>query len=82
MKLLPPEAAVRPAAIVESSDDDPQQPYARDAAARPCRACRPVHAQDRHASLSRGFQAHLVKPIEPRDLIRAMASILSRDSLA
>jgi CheY-like chemotaxis protein len=34
-----------------------------------------ARAEDRLRALSAGYQAHLAKPIEPRDLVMAVASL-------
>jgi CheY-like chemotaxis protein len=34
--------------------------------------------EDRRSSLAAGFDAHLVKPIEPKELLRALHSVVAQ----
>jgi CheY-like chemotaxis protein len=36
-------------------------------------------AADRHQALAGGFQGHLVKPIDPVDLVNAVAAVIAAD---
>jgi len=38
-----------------------------------------ARAEDRTRALAAGFQMHVAKPLEPADLIAAIASLISKD---
>ena len=39
-----------------------------------------ARAEDRTRALSAGFQMHVAKPLEPADLVAAIANLVSRDA--